>query len=152
GSIRLGEVDMTLLSDGQRRQHRLARVGIVAQELELIEYLNARDNILLPYRLSRRMRPDAQARQRAAELAQRLGISGVQKRHPARLSEGERQRVAICRALMMRPQVVLADEPTGNLDEQSAQAALDLLFGQIRADDGAVVMVTHNSQILSRFD
>lgn len=146
----LGE-DLASLSDRQRRRLRLSRIGMVFQEFELLEYLSARENILLA-RLLEQGLDEAALRRRADELAAAAGITHVLRRKPAALSHGERQRVAICRALATGPELVLCDEPTGSLDPHSAGAVLDLLFDQARLRGATLVMVTHDHALLDRFD
>ena len=116
GSIDLGGVDVAALSDGHRRDLRITKIGLVFQEFELLEYLSVLDNILLPYRINAALVLDAAAWQRARQLAAEVGIADKLKRYPRQLSQGERQRVAVCRAVLPQPTLLLADEPTGNLD------------------------------------
>ncbi|MDX2146054.1 MAG: ATP-binding cassette domain-containing protein [Planctomycetota bacterium] len=155
GEIDLAGVRVSAATDEQRRALRIRTVGMVFQEFELLEYLSAMDNILLAFHVAPRragLTLDRAARQRAQALAQRVGIQHVLHRGPRRLSQGERQRVAICRALVTEPTLVIADEPTGNLDPVSAAATLDLLFEQTRRAGATLLMVTHNHAILDRFD
>jgi len=109
-------------------------------------------NILYPYRLHHDLRLDAHAHARAQRLAADLGIDPFLRRRPDELSQGERQRVAIARALVTAPKIVLADEPTGNLDPATKQQALDLLFEQCNALSMTLLMVTHDHGLLDRFD
>jgi len=151
GSVRLGEHDLTAMGESSRRALRIAEIGMVFQEFELLPYLSALENILLPYHVSR-MPLDRAARDRAGALAEAAGISHTLSRRPRRLSQGERQRVAICRALVASPGVIICDEPTGNLDPNTSKAVLDLLFDQVREHAATLLMVTHNHAILDRFD
>lgn len=150
GRITLDGVVISEASEAQRRRVRLRTVGLVFQEFELLEYLTGMQNILLPYTLG--LAWDAAARARAAALARACGIDRVIGRRPRRLSQGERQRLAICRALVADPKLVVADEPTGNLDPATGAAVLDLLLEQAEARGAAVVMVTHDHRVLDRFD
>jgi putative ABC transport system ATP-binding protein len=152
GAVRVDGEDLARRTDAWRRAFRIGRIGLVFQEFELLDYLGARDNILLPYRLNRALRFDAAARKRAEELAGELGLAHRLRHRPAALSQGERQRVAMCRALVAEPRLILADEPTGNLDPAMARAALELLLGQVRARGLTLVMVTHNHALLEAFD
>lgn len=159
GRITVGDVPISTLSDRERRAARLARIGMVFQELELLEYLSALDNILLPLRLSSgtaRGTPSRtlsrETREAAAALADATGIGHTLRRRPARLSQGERQRVALCRALIVQPTLILADEPTGNLDPAATDVTLDLMFEQVSAHGATLFMVTHNHGLLGRFD
>jgi len=130
---------------------RLRSIGFVFQEFKLLEYLTILDSILLPVRLAGRA-VDSGLRDRTHALAKRAGIEHLLKRRPARLSQGERQRAAICRALVGDPTIVLADEPTGNLDPVTGEAVLDLLFEEAAVSGAAMLMVTHQHEILHRFD
>lgn len=140
------------LDERARRAFRIGHLGLVFQEFELLDYLTARENLLLPFRLHPKPPPREQAQARAEELAQRLGLSALLDRRPARLSQGERQRVALGRALAVAPGIVLGDEPTGNLDPDNARRSLDLLSEQAAADGAAVLVVTHDHGLLDRFD
>jgi putative ABC transport system ATP-binding protein len=110
------------------------------------------DNILHPYRLNRAMRLDAAARERARALAAETGIADKLGRYPGELSQGERQRAAICRALLTQPKLILADEPTGNLDPASKGAVMRLLFAQAEALGATLITVTHDHALLEGFD
>lgn len=152
GTVTLADRPLSALSDQARRARRLREVGLVFQDFALLDYLSARDNLLLPYRLSPELGLDDSARARADELARATGIAGLLSRKPARLSQGERQRVALCRALVTEPGLVVADEPTGNLDPRAGAAAVDLLFEQVRARGATLLVVTHDHLLLPRFD
>jgi putative ABC transport system ATP-binding protein len=152
GSIRFGDTELTTLSESARRALRIRQIGLVFQEFELLEYLCARDNILLPFRLSGRMPSADPAGAALAELAQATGIENRLNRFPKTLSHGEKQRVALCRALVTRPRLVAADEPTGSLDPTTARAALDLLQTTARQVEATLLVVTHNHDMLAAFD
>ncbi|MCP3919064.1 MAG: ABC transporter ATP-binding protein [bacterium] len=151
GRIVLDGVALNDISDADRRALRISEIGMVFQRFELLDYLDGLDNILLPYRVSRRLVLDGRVRERARELARATGIEHVLGRPPRRLSQGERQRVALCRALVTEPKLVICDEPTGNLDPDTAALALDLVFEQARARGATLLMVTHDHGILDRF-
>ncbi len=152
GTIRLDGEDIAGLGDGARRAFRARRIGFVFQDFALLDYLTARDNILYPFRIGAGLNVDASARDRADALARACGIGDKLARHPAQLSQGEQQRVALCRALVTEPQLVLADEATGNLDPSNKTAILDLMFDRA-ADQGATLLaVTHDHDLLPRFD
>ncbi|MEM7310718.1 MAG: ATP-binding cassette domain-containing protein [Planctomycetota bacterium] len=151
GRISVEGREVSALGEDERRAWRLARVGMVFQEFELLEYLTALDNVLLPYHLGAG-RPDAAARARAERLAERAGVAHLLRRLPARLSQGERQRIAVCRALVTEPALLLCDEGTGNLDPETAGATLELLFEQAREAGATVFFVTHDHGLLDRFD
>ncbi len=152
GTIDVAGARVSGLSEAARRALRLTRIGMVFQELELLEYLSALDNILLPHHLARELHVDDAARARATELATATGIAELLPRRPRSLSQGERQRVAIARALVTAPSLVLCDEPTGNLDPDTAGQILDLLFAQAERADATLLMVTHDHSTLDRFD
>lgn len=152
GTIVTGGQELTSLSDAARRRYRVSRVGLVFQEFELLEYLNVLDNILLPFRIHRDMQLTPGVRARAEQLADAMGIAPQLGRYVNRLSQGERQRVGICRALLTQPDVVLADEPTGNLDPENKTRTLDLMLDHVRTIDAAILMVTHDHSLLSRFE
>jgi ABC-type lipoprotein export system ATPase subunit len=144
-------VEVTSLSDSERRDFRIARVGLVFQEFELLEYLSVLDNILLPYRINASLRLDREVRGRARELAERVDIADKLDRYPGKLSQGERQRAAVCRAVLTEPSLLLADEPTGNLDPVNKWRVLDILFDYAERTDTTLVAVTHDQEILDRF-
>ncbi|MFG0283969.1 MAG: ABC transporter ATP-binding protein [Phycisphaerales bacterium JB039] len=150
GVVRFGGQAISAMADAARRRVRLRDVGMVFQEFELLEYLTGLDNILLAFALGAPR--DERARARAEELARACGIGQVVRRRPRRLSQGERQRVAICRALVTSPMLVVADEPTGNLDPDTGGAVLDLLLEQVSSRGATLLMVTHNHAVLDRFD
>jgi putative ABC transport system ATP-binding protein len=152
GRVVLGDVVLSGLSESRRRAERIRRIGMVFQEFELLEYLSAFNNIVLPYRLSGALGPVSSVRGRARELAGSLGVSHVLRRRPGRLSQGERQRVAVCRALVTGPELIIADEPTGNLDPGNADGVIDLLIESARDSRAAMLVVTHNHKLLDRFD
>ncbi len=152
GSIRTGDFDVAQASEHDRRAFRAARIGLVFQEFELIEYLDVRDNILLPYRVAPSLRMTRAAVERADALATAVHIQDKLRRYPRTLSQGERQRVAIARALVTEPRWLLADEPTGNLDPKTTHEILDLLLRQARERGATTIMVTHNHAVLDRFD
>ncbi len=145
-------VELSALSEPARRDFRVGAIGLVFQEFELLEYLSVLDNVLLPYRINATLSLDGRVRTRAHELAERLGIAKLLGRRPAQLSQGERQRAAVCRALVVDPPLLLADEPTGNLDPANKLRVLDLLFDVARERGATLVTVTHDRELLPRFD
>ena len=152
GSIAVDDVEVTDLGDGDRRAFRIARVGMVFQEFELLEYLGVLDNVLLPYRITSALRLDAAVRARAAALVEQVGLGDKTRRPVRQLSQGERQRVGVCRALLPDPPLLFADEPTGNLDPRNAGRVLDILFEFAKARGSTLVTVTHDHTLLDRFD
>ncbi len=152
GRIRIGDVEITGMSDSARRAFRIARLGLVFQEFELLEYLSVLDNVLLPYRIGPGLSLDREVRDRAAGIAVEVGLGDKLRRSVRRLSQGERQRVAVCRALVTRPGLLLADEPTGNLDPTNKDRVLEILFEQAAKTGATLLTVTHDHGLLARFD
>ena len=151
GRVSTRGTEFVRLSDAERRAFRISHIGLVFQEFELLEYLTVLDNILLPYRIHAALDLDTDVRSRAHGLAERMGISDKLDRYPRKLSQGERQRVAVCRAVLPQPEIVLADEPTGNLDPSNKDRVLDLLFGFIEEHGTTLVAATHDHELLPRF-
>ncbi|NQT40352.1 MAG: ATP-binding cassette domain-containing protein, partial [Planctomycetes bacterium] len=127
GRVVTHEVEVSSLGDAARRDFRIRHIGLVFQEFELLDHLTVLDNILLAYRISAALRLDTSVRDRAARLARDVGLGDKLHRHVRRLSQGERQRVAVCRALLPEPPLLLCDEPTGNLDPANKEHVLDIL-------------------------
>ena len=155
GTVAIGPDSISAMDDASRRDFRARHIGMVFQQFELVPYLRAFDNVLLPFAINRTLRVDCNAseiRQRANELASEMGIGDKIRRRPHQLSQGEQQRVAICRALVTRPQLILADEPTGNLDPANKTRILKLLFEQAAANNQTLIVVTHDMGILDGFD
>jgi len=151
GSVITNQVDISGLADGARRDFRIRNIGLVFQEFELLEYLNVLDNILLAYRINASLQLNKEVRQRAVELAEMMGIGDKVSRNVRRLSQGEKQRVAVCRALLAEPPLLLADEPTGNLDPTNKDKVLDILIEYAESKGSTLVTVTHDHDLLSRF-
>jgi putative ABC transport system ATP-binding protein len=152
GRIEANGVDVPRLSDRARRNFRIVNIGMVFQEFELLSYLKVLDNILLPYRINPALRLGPVVVDKAVNLAASVGIGDKLKRHPDKLSQGERQRVAVCRALLTDPAIILADEPTGNLDPSNKDRVLDILFEYANRRNATMVTVTHDRDLLGRFD
>lgn len=152
GRIVSDGVEVTALAESERRSFRITRIGLIFQEFELLDYLSVQDNLLLPYRINASLRLTPEVRERARELAGQVGIGDKLPRHPRKLSQGERQRAAVCRAVLPRPALLLADEPTGNLDPANAGRVLDILFEHARRSEATLVAVTHDHALLDRFD
>jgi predicted ABC-type transport system involved in lysophospholipase L1 biosynthesis ATPase subunit len=127
---------------------RATYLGMVFQSFYLIPELDARANVLMARRICGR--PDAEARARADELLARVGLAERRHHLPGQLSGGERQRVAVARALMNRPQLILADEPTGNLDEHTGETVINLLLQLCSETQTTLVLVTHNAAHAAR--
>lgn len=144
GSIQLNGDNLSALNERQRRRHRLLNMGMIFQSFELLDYLDVRDNILLQGRLCDSRRSDANLEQQARKIAEDLGLGDKWRRNSMALSQGERQRVAVCRALLLNPGLVLADEPTGNLDIQTGNKIAALLFDLVEKENKTLIIVTHN--------
>lgn len=152
GRIDVAGTEVSRLGDAERRRFRATQIGFVFQDFALLNYLSARQNILYPYRITPALDLDADARDRAEALAAACGIADKLDRHPHALSQGEQQRVAICRALVTQPSLILSDEATGNLDPDSKARILDLLFERAEEAGAPVLAVTHDHELLPRFE
>jgi putative ABC transport system ATP-binding protein len=152
GQLRVAGADLIGLSDARRRAFRVGSIGFVFQDFGLIDSLNVVDNIVLPYRVSPVPAWTADVVPRAEELARRLGLGDQLRRRVSGLSHGEKQRVAVARAVLTRPPLILADEPTGNLDPAVKGQVLDALFDASHEAQSTLVVVTHDHTILGRFD
>ena len=152
GTIEVGNISVNRLAEDDRRDFRIVNIGFVFQDFELLDYLNVMDNILHPYRVTGALRLDKEVRARAVNLAQDMGIGDKLKRPVNNLSQGEKQRAAICRALLARPKLILADEATGNLDPKNKFRILDLLFGSVEDHNSTLLTVTHDHELLGKFD
>jgi lipoprotein-releasing system ATP-binding protein len=148
GTVRIGEDDVSQLADEPLSTVRNQRVGFVFQFHHLLREFSAIENVMMPLRISGLGK--AEATDRAANLLARVGLAHRASHRPAELSGGEQQRTAVARALAMSPSVILADEPSGNLDHHNADALHDLLAG-LSAEDGlGLVVVTHNRSLAAR--
>ena len=147
GTISINGQNITLATDAARAKLRRGTIGLIFQQFNLIPSLDIAANLAFQARLAGRH--DAAW---AAQLAQVLGLAGLLARYPEQLSGGQQQRVAIGRALAVRPQLVLADEPTGNLDEATGDAVLDLMLGLVTQTGASLLMVTHSSRLARRLD
>lgn len=152
GSVEVDGTAIHALREEARRRFRITRIGFVFQELELLDYLNLLDNILHPYRVSPALTLDRFVRERARELAGATGLAGKLGRKPRQISQGERQRAAVCRALLPEPDLLLADEATGNLDPANKVQVMDLLFRAADRRQASLLAVTHDHELLPRFD
>jgi putative ABC transport system ATP-binding protein len=150
GCVMVDGTDLTALDEQARTRFRRAHIGFVFQFFNLIPLLTVEENLLLPLDLNGRA--DAKGAARARELLDRVGLGGRGESYPERLSGGEQQRVAIARALVHDPALILADEPTGNLDAETATGVLDLLDTLAREAGRTVVMVTHSREVVGVAD
>ena len=152
GTVSVEDVEVSSLSDAQRRDFRIANVGFVFQQFELISYLNVAENIRLAYLINSSLVASSETSDRVQQLAEAVGIQDKLRRPVHQLSQGEQQRVAICRALLANPKLILADEPTGNLDPENKLRILDVLFDQVERGGQTLLAVTHDMAIVDRFD
>ena len=152
GTVQVGQYALHSMEDEARRAFRIQHIGFVFQDFQLIDYLNILENLLLPYRLNDTMPLTDDVDARLKTLAKTLGLTEKLAAKVGTLSQGERQRVAIGRSLLPQPQLILADEPTGNLDPANKSCILDLLFEQADAYEATLVMVTHDHSLLDRFE
>ena len=147
GTYKLDGIDVSRMGDAQRSAVRNQKIGFIFQAFNLIPDLNVLDNIEVPLRY--RGMGSAERRKRAADALARVGLSARARHYPAELSGGQQQRVAIARALAGEPRLLLADEPTGNLDSAMARSVMELL-GELHRDGATIVMVTHDPQLAAR--
>jgi len=149
GQVILDGEDITRLTEDQMAQVRGRKIGFVFQSYHLIPTLTAEENVLLPMELAGR---EDGGRARARELLDRVGLGGRFDHYPVQLSGGEQQRVALARAFALRPPILLADEPTGNLDTATGGAVLELLLAMNREEGTTMVMVTHEHTLAESAD
>ena len=152
GKIEIDSQMVTELSKTERSRFRIKNIGLVPQQFELLDYLTVRENILLPFRVSGSQSLNKEVEQNADVLMERVGIHQHRDRLPNQLSQGERQRTAICRGLVAQPKAIFADEPTGNLDPENQARIVDLLLEQANEIGSVVLMVTHEPSLLPQFD
>jgi putative ABC transport system ATP-binding protein len=150
GTVRVLGTDLTRADDRTLTRFRRDHLGFIFQFFHLLPTLSALENVCVPARLARRSA--AAVRTRAEGLLSRVGLAGRLRHRPGELSGGERQRVAIARALILDPQIVLADEPTGNLDHETGSAVLDLLLELAHERGRTVLIVTHDAEVARRCD
>lgn len=146
GQVWVEDTDITQFTEDELAPMRNETIGFVFQSFHLIPSLSALENVMFPAEL----KGDPQARQKATALLERVGLGERVNNFPHQLSGGEKQRVAICRALVNNPKVLFADEPTGNLDSQNGEAILSLLLDLQRESQTTLVLVTHSPDIAAR--
>ena len=152
GTVLVDGVAINEMNDAKRRDFRISNIGFIFQDFGLLDYLDVRNNILHPYRITDALKLDLDVRNRADMLAEQMGIADKLHRHPDDLSHGERQRVAICRALLPGPKLILADEATGNLDPKNKLHILELLFDSVKSHEATLLAVTHDQELLPSFE
>ena len=148
GSVLVDEVDLSTLDEDGRAKLRGEKVGFVFQSFQLLPSLTALENVMLPLELN----GDRDALVTAADYLGRVGLDHRHRHYPRQLSGGEQQRVAIARAFATDPEILLADEPTGNLDSDTGSLIIDLLFSLNKEKDTTLILVTHESDLASRCD
>jgi putative ABC transport system ATP-binding protein len=148
GTIWLNGIEITGLGEQAMARLRLANVGYIFQSFHLIPTLTALENVSIPLELA----GDRQARRRAGELLQAVGLSHRVSHYPVQLSGGEQQRVAVARAFACRPPILLADEPTGNLDSITGQQVIELIMGLHRDAGTTLVLVTHDHSLAASME
>ena len=147
GQVRLAGADVAALTEPERAALRRQRLGFVFQAFHLLPHLSVAENVALPLLLLGK--PDAA---RVEQMLAAVGLAGSGGRPPAQLSGGQLQRVALARALVHKPMLILADEPTGNLDPDTAGRMMDVLLAQVRAEQAACLLVTHSAAAAARAD
>ena len=150
GSIRIGNIELSSMTDADLAIFRRRRLGYVFQSFHLVPSLTVFDNVAVPWTLDRAMTPTR--KQEIHQLLERLGVADKARRYPDELSGGQQQRIAIARAVVHRPALLLADEPTGNLDAHTGKVILDLLDEMRREFGITVVMATHSQEAAERCD
>ena len=151
GAISIDDTDLGALDDGQRRRFRIQHIGQVFQAFELLHYLTVVENVMLPHFIHASGADTKDVRQRALELLLDVDLHPKAGSRPGELSQGEQQRVAVCRAMLNQPALLLADEPTGNLDQANKQNVVDLLLEQAQRNHSTLLMVTHDQSLLGSF-
>jgi ABC-type lipoprotein export system ATPase subunit len=150
GSIGFLGRELSMMTDRERTLHRRDNIGLVFQFFHLLPHLSVSDNVALPALIARDSRP--RYADRVVELLDRVGLRDRADENVQRLSGGEMQRVAICRALLRRPRLLLADEPTGNLDDENGRRVMDLLLAMVEEHGSTLLYVTHSRNLASRAD
>ncbi len=150
GSVKIQGADLTSMSEQQQTRLRRGTIGLVFQFFHLLPHLSVRDNVLLPAWIAGRREP-AMAR-RAGSLLERVGLAPRAGDSVQKLSGGEMQRVALCRALLLQPALLLADEPTGNLDDENGRRVMELLTGLVADEGSTLVFATHSRSMAACAD
>ncbi|MBU0925219.1 ABC transporter ATP-binding protein [bacterium] len=146
GDISLDSIFYKDLKESELNDFRATNIGFIFQNFHLVSYLNALENVMLPAKVCNISNP----KEKAIELLKSVGLSHRLDHLPSQLSGGEKQRVAIARALIHNPKIILADEPSGNLDEETGIAVMDILFELIKANNTTLILVTHSKDVAMR--
>ena len=146
GDISLDNVSYKDLKESELNDFRATKIGFVFQNFHLVSYLNALENVMLPAKVCGISNP----KEKAIELLKSVGLEHRLDHLPSQLSGGEKQRVAIARALIHNPKIILADEPSGNLDEETGIAVMDKLFELIKKNNTTLILVTHSKDVANR--
>jgi len=146
GSILLNKTSYADLKEDDLNDFRASNIGFIFQNFHLVSYLNALENVMLPAKVCGISNP----KEKAIELLNSVGLSHRLNHLPSQLSGGEKQRVAIARSLIHNPKIILADEPSGNLDEETGIAVMDKLFELIKQNNTTLILVTHSKEVAAR--
>ena len=152
GVIEIDGLDIAGLPTEDRQDFRAVKMGLIFQEFGLLEYLTVLENICLPYRISPVLELDAGVSERAFEIAETIGLGEKLHRYPKHLSQGERQRIEVCRAMITQPAMILGDEPTGNLDPGNRDHVAKMLFDYSARSGAPLLVVTHDYELVEQFD
>ncbi|MAT16708.1 MAG: ABC transporter ATP-binding protein [Planctomyces sp.] len=152
GQIEISGQALNQLSETERRNLRISRCGLIFQSFELIPYLNVVENIQLPYYLNPVLDRTSEVEIRAYQLAEKLGLSSYLNSRVTSLSVGEQQRLAVCRALITQPDVILADEPTASLDQANVERVMNILLEYTRERNALFIMSTHDPRLFEQFE
>lgn len=151
GTITINDIETSTLNDAAKAHFRNANLGFVFQSFHLIPSLNVSDNVELPL-IYRKGVSDSERKRLVSEVLDKVGLSHRKKHMPSQLSGGQCQRVAIARAIVGNPEIILADEPTGNLDSKMGAEVMDILHNLNKVDGRTIIMVTHNEQQATQTD
>jgi putative ABC transport system ATP-binding protein len=146
GDISLNDTSYKALQESELNDFRAMNIGFVFQNFHLVSYLNALENVMLPAKVCNISNP----REKAIKLLESVGLDHRLDHLPSQLSGGEKQRVAIARALIHNPKIILADEPSGNLDDETGNAVMDILFELIKKNNTTLILVTHSKDVANR--
>jgi putative ABC transport system ATP-binding protein len=149
GALRIDGKDLASLSSEELSQHRRSNVGIIFQSFNLISTMSALENVMLSMMFAEV--PKAERESRASKLLESMGLGGRQRHRPKELSGGEQQRVAISRALANKPRILLADEPTGNLDSKTSREIMELVKSLNERERKTIILVTHDANLAAKY-